>query len=219
MTTVYDADTTRRVRANLDALIAKNGHDDKDSAPDFARVTSFARTGSVPAYPVDVWPELLADYFRASATTVGAPVDMVATFATPIIAAVIGNRRPLMVKPGMVVRPILWTAIIAGVSTGKSGALEHAFALVSGLQSDAVEAYRWKLERYETEQKTAGANGQSRPVLEHFYTGNATLEWFGPAARDSAGIAMVRDELLGWLRDFDAYRSGKGGDRQTWLSL
>ena len=98
-----------------------------------------------------------------------------------------------------------------GVSTGKSGALDHALDLVSGLQADAVADYR--------RQQQTSAGGTAPEPLQHFYTSNATLEWFGPAARDSAGVAMVRDELLGWLLDFDSYRAGRGGDRQSWLSL
>jgi hypothetical protein len=210
---------TRDLRTGANA--GANGHGDHSQlGSGFARVTSFVRTGCLPDYPVDVWPDALATYFRVAADSIGTPVDMVAVPAAPILAAAIGNRRPLRIKSGWVERPIVWTALIADVSTGKSPALKHALALVDGLQADAVDEFAMKLADYDAAAaERKGKPAGERPVLEHFFTSNATLEWFGPAARDSAGIAMVRDELLGWLKDFDAYRSGRGGDRQTWLSL
>jgi hypothetical protein len=88
---------------------------------------------AITPYPRYIWPPALADYFAAVARVVDAPVDMVATFATPIIGAVIGNRRALLVKPGFVVRPIIWSAVIAETATGKSPSFEHALALVAPL--------------------------------------------------------------------------------------
>src|SRR5688500_6719434 len=81
-----------------------------EPAQDFAHVTSLFLA---PESPVRIWPSALADFFRAAALTVDAPVDMVATFAAPIIGAVIGNRRALTVKRGFVVRPIVWSVVIA----------------------------------------------------------------------------------------------------------
>ncbi len=104
------ADVFEQLSATLGRLAALDG---LDPQTEIVRLTSFVRTIEVPDYPLDVWPHPLAAYFRASAETVGAPVDMVATLATPIIGAVIGNRRPLLVKAGMVVRPALWTAVVA----------------------------------------------------------------------------------------------------------
>jgi Protein of unknown function (DUF3987) len=33
------------------------------------------------------------------------------------------------------------------------------------------------------------------------------------------GVLVARDELAGWVRAMDQYKSGKGADRQNWLSL
>jgi putative DNA primase/helicase len=188
----------------------------------FARITSVARDKPVPTYPVHVWPRPLSDYMTAAAASVDAPVDMIAVPMQAILGAVIGNRRPLEVKPGWVVRPVIWAAIIAGVSTAKSPMLDHALRLVAGLQADAVQVFEDKKRDYEAElARVKAIKGEAppiRPILQNYLTTNATMEWYAPAARDSAGIVMVRDELLGWLLDFDAYRSGKGGDRQNWLS-
>ncbi len=35
----------------------------------------------------------------------------------------------------------------------------------------------------------------------------------------SPGVAIIRDEILSWVRSMDQYRGGKGSDRQEYLSL
>jgi hypothetical protein len=36
---------------------------------------------------------------------------------------------------------------------------------------------------------------------------------------NAPGVAILRDEILSWVASLDQYRSGKGGDRQQYLSL
>jgi hypothetical protein len=176
---------------------------------------------SVPPYPIHVWPDVLAEYLVLGAAARDAPVDMAAVPLAALLGGVIGNRRPLAMKTGWIVRPALWTAVIADPTTGKSPMLGLALDVVHGMQAGAVAAFDHENGAYEAAQRsTKGTEvGLPRPVMEHFFTNNCTMEWIAPAARDSAGIAVVRDELLGWFRDLDAYRNGKGGDRQAWLSL
>ncbi len=188
-----------------------------------AEESSIAMRDAILAYPVDVWPDAIADYLNEGAAAVDAPVDMAAVPLAPILGGVIGNRRPLALKQNYIVRPSLWAAVLADPTTGKSPMLGLALALVEDLQADAVSRFELELADEEASRgSTRGAySGAAKkgPVMEHFFTNSCTMEWIAPAARDSAGVASVRDELLGWFRDLDAYRNGKGGDRQTWLSL
>ena len=41
----------------------------------------------------------------------------------------------------------------------------------------------------------------------------------GAICQDSPGVLLERDEFGAWVNSFDAYRGGRGGDRQDWLSL
>jgi hypothetical protein len=178
----------------------------------------------VPSYPLTVWPPVLQDYLREAAAAVGAPVDMAAVPLSAMVGGVIGNRRSLALKPNYVVRPSVWALLLADTTTGKSPMLGFAIALIKELQATAMDRFDLAMTEYEAVQsgsrgQTGIAAQQPRPVLEHFFTTNCTMEWIAPAARDSAGVAVIRDELLGWFRDLDAYRNGKGGDRQAWLSL
>jgi hypothetical protein len=55
--------------------------------------------------------------------------------------------------------------------------------------------------------------------LEHYFTTDATKESLAAICQDSSGVLLERDEFGAWVNSFDAYRSGRGGDRQDWLSL
>lgn len=57
-----------------------------------------------------------------------------------------------------------------------------------------------------------------RPKLEHFWTADATIEAVGAMLADSVGLAMCRDEILGWTNAFDIYKGGHGSERQAQLS-
>ena len=57
------------------------------------------------------------------------------------------------------------------------------------------------------------------PAFPHFITTEATKEALAPMAATSPGFTVYRDELVAWVESFDAYRAGRGGDRQDMLSL
>jgi hypothetical protein len=54
--------------------------------------------------------------------------------------------------------------------------------------------------------------------MRHVYTVDATMESLALLAVQNPGVCVVRDELSGWIASFDAYRGGKGGDRQNMLT-
>ena len=211
-------------KVGLDDYLAAGGSLDRlrAGATTTPRAVERSKWGSVPPYPVHVWPDTLAQYLTQGAAAIDTPVDMAAVPLLSILGGVVGNRRSLALKQNYVVRPAIWTAVLADTTTGKTPSLGLAMALVEDLQATAVDRFDLETAEYEAAQgagKGTHSTPRTRPVLEHFFTNSCTMEWVAPAARDSAGIAVVRDELLGWFRDLDAYRQGKGGDRQTWLSL
>ena len=94
---------------------------------------------------------------------------------------------------------------------------------------DALKTYKRELEQYEAAKKNERGEKPIEPRLRHYDTSDATLE--AVAAMLNAGteddadrpdtprLTLIRDELVASVRACDAYRSGRGADRQTWLSL
>jgi hypothetical protein len=59
-----------------------------------------------------------------------------------------------------------------------------------------------------------------RPVCPRYLCSDITIEALGQRLLEAPrGLLLYRDELSGWLRSFDCYRHGRGGDVAHWLSL
>jgi hypothetical protein len=94
------------------------------------------------------------------------------------------------------------------------------------LQKENVELYRRQMADYESDLEQWQAKSRDergakpiKPELEHLYSSDLTLEALVGMLAKSQGVAILRDEILGWVTSLDQYRGGKGSDRQQYLSL
>jgi hypothetical protein len=85
----------------------------------------------------------------------------------------------------------------------KSGNLEESLDISAGVLKS--------LERFDRPQQ---------PILERVFTSDTTVEALSPIlAQNPRGLPLIRDELTAWTRSMDAYRNGRGADRQYYLSI
>ena len=71
--------------------------------------------------------------------------------------------------------------------------------------------------------EAAGLGGAARGGLceemEHVWVQDCTVEGMVQVLKKQAkGVLLVQDELVAWVLGDNKYRSGKGADRQFWLS-
>lgn len=175
-------------------------------------------------FPVHALPEGVREFVLAGAQALDCPPEFIACPLLALAAGVGGNRFELRITPTWRERPILWTAVVGDPGTAKSPALELALAPVLRLQEEAAEEWGAALEAYEAELARARkerAPAPERPELEHFTTTDATLEAIarilGHRRSITPGLCLVRDELVSWVRSYDAYHPR--GERQVWMSL
>jgi hypothetical protein len=198
-----------------------NGQRNSNDPGNSAYVHCAEESESLPEFPVDVFPAAIQRYIEDGAEALNVPADMIAVPLLGFAAAAIGNSRAVVIKPGWIERVNLWLAVIGDPGSGKSPANEYARAPLDALQRDAWNQYQEDLTAWE--QEAAQHKGKEadalppRPVLSHYFTTDATIEALTAILSASPGVAMVRDELVGWVKSHDAYR--KGGDRQSYLSL
>ncbi len=183
----------------------------------------FGAGQTLPEFPVDVFPRPVQRYIEDGSVAINVPPDMIAVPFLGFAAGVIGNTRTVAVKPGWIERVNLWLAVIGDPGTGKSPANDYARGPLDDLQTEAWERHQAELREWEQEvadaKKTKGAHKEppERPVLDHYFTTDATTEALTHILSTSPGVSVVRDELVGWVKSHDAYK--KGGDRQNYLSL
>ncbi len=180
-------------------------------------------SAELPEFPLDVFPEPVRRYITDGAEAINVPPEMIAVPFLGFTAGVMGNTRAVVVKPGWIERPNLWLAVIGDPGSGKSPGLDYARQPLDDLQREAWERHRAEVAEHEIAIAAAKATkGNTEPppeppVLEHYFTTDATTEALASILSTSPGVAVVRDELVGWVKSHDAYR--KGGDRQNYLSL
>jgi hypothetical protein len=197
---------------------------DEPTANNTNRATPFLRgsSGAKMPYPLDVIPEPARSSIEQTAAALGVAPGLVALPTLVMIGTAMGRRVHLALKAGYSLTPLLWAANVAPPGSVKSAAQGAALAPLYTLQREADEAYnteyaKWK-EAERQAKKDAPPFAGKPPVREHFVTTNATMEALMEVLQ-SPGVVYIGDELFSIFNQMNQYRSGKGGDRETFMTL
>ena len=191
-------------------------------------------------FPLGLLPKPIGRYVGEAARSIHCDTSFVALPLLSALGATIGNTRRIVLKHGAfpwVEPPVLWTATVGFSGTAKSPAMKAALWCIERREQQAMrESERQQAEyagdmlKYEmalTAWKRSGHNeGEPEPekprppICQRFVVSDVTVEALAERLNDNPrGILLARDELSGWLRSFDQYKSGKGGDCAHWLSM
>jgi hypothetical protein len=135
-----------------------------------------------------------------------------------VLAGCIGNRRRIVVKPGWSEACALWIATVMPSGSKKTPAmklvLDHLYkSEAAALAEHAKSLEEWKaLPKDEREDKP-------EPPIRLIVSDITTEGLLLVHSKAPLGLLLYRDELGGWLRGFDQYKSGKGSDSQTWTEM
>jgi hypothetical protein len=195
--------------------------DERDRAREKAKAESAAI--AAPEFPTNVLPPAVRDYVGDAAASLSAPAEMVAVPMLGFAGSVIGNRLHLVLKNSYREYPTLYIPIIAPPGSAKTPALNLAQWPLDALQNDAEQVYRERKARYEDDleawRQSKDYDKPTKPQLRDYFSSNLTLEALIGMFDRAPGVAIVRDEILGWVSSMDQYRAGKGSDRQEYLAL
>jgi hypothetical protein len=123
--------------------------------------------------------------------------------------------------------------VIADPGEKKTAAVAVATSPAQKLENMLNKAYERSLDEfareereYEVDRKDAAKQGlpapppPKRPEAQRVHVNDTTIEALVPILKaNPRGLLLERDELVGWVKSMDMYRSGgKGADRQFWLS-
>jgi hypothetical protein len=168
-------------------------------------------------WPGDVLPEPVETFIRDVAFAKGCPPDYVALPVLVLAGAAVGTSRALEIKPGWRERACIYGAVIGPPGSAKTPALKTVALPVYLEQSRRLAQYKRDKQAWE------GRDGDKGPApkLHTVYVSDITVEKLACVLEDnSRGVALIRDELTGWVAGMDQYRSkGRGADRQAYLSI
>jgi hypothetical protein len=195
------------------------------------------RLASLPPYrpfPVETLPEPVRSFVFESAIALGCDPSYIALPLLATLAAAIGNSRRISPKRGWSEPSVLWTSIVGYSGTLKSPAIDLAAAFLKRRQTEALRVhdskmaeYKTAMAQYEVSYSAWKKRGEGpppkepdKPVALRLYCSDITVEALADRLKDAPrGLLLIRDELAGWLKSFDAYRQGRGGDEARWLEM
>jgi Protein of unknown function (DUF3987) len=193
--------------------------------------------GSVPvpaaAFPLDTLPDALAQLVNHGVAIVQAPPDYFAAPALGLAGIAIGLSVVLRVANTWNERADLAIAVTGPPGTRKSAPLKLLSSPLSEIDAELRDQYREAVADYEhlvehwtTEKAAAKKGGHDpgpkpiQPVHGHLTLDDCTQESIARIHSDNPrGVGVIMDELSAWIASLNAYRSGKGADRQFWLKV
>lgn len=184
--------------------------------------------------PLGVLPAPIRDYVDAGATALTCAPEAIVLPLLAGLGAAIGNARRVELKPGWSEPAVVWCAVILPSGKTKSPAQDLALRAIAAHQARAFDRYRAAKREYARRNAIHAKDRRAwerrrgdgdppeeppRPVCERIEVSNATLEAIVPILEENKkGVLVCCDELAGWAKSFDAYRQGRGSDREQWLS-
>lgn len=179
---------------------------------------------ALPPFPVERLPSAVADYATDQGQLIGADPAMLAMFGIVICAACTHDGikvQPKRHDPTWLESARLWVAGVGDPSAKKSPALGKMAAPAYKVDREWREASaklvaEWKQQCKNTPKEETEP---PRPIEKHLIVSDATPEKIGDILSKSEprGIAVINDELSGWIASQDAYKQGQGKDRAFWL--
>jgi hypothetical protein len=228
------------------SLLRDAGNREKGLRDDYVRTTvlkAYARaarptpppaTAPFTPLPIDVLPAPIRDFVAKGKTAMTCAAEAIVLPLLAALGAAIGNTRRVRLKRTWTEPALLWVCVILSSGKTKSPAQELALRPHVARQKRAFAQYRAAMRRYaaayaahkrelkDWEKNDKGGDLPEPPVkpfLVRVVVSEATIEAITPILEENPrGLLMTRDELSGWMKSFDAYRNGRGADREHWLS-
>lgn len=179
-------------------------------------------------FPTDELPESVATFVREVASAIGCDESMVALPVLASLGGCIGNRRRIRLKRSWTEPAVVWAVVVARSGTRKSPAMAEVTRSLRRREAEKIDAASQRQAAHELElqswkDQAASQRGDRPPEPEpcvRTLVSDTTVEALTLRLSESrAGLLVVRDELAGWIRSFDSYKGGKGGDVQHWLEM
>lgn len=178
------------------------------------------------SFPLGVLPPKLEELAKGAETALGMPTDFTGPAFLLAAATAAGNACQLKIKRAAVQKAVFFLALVGNPNTNKSSALAFALKPIQAKDNERFTEYKSALGEYEAakgmskkEREEAGImEAPVPPKLPQGLASDATPEALARILQDNPkGIAVHRDELAGWFKDFNRYH--QGSEQELWLSL
>lgn len=186
-------------------------------------------------FPSSLFPKEICEFIEETAKSLQCPNDFIGISVLATISTAIGNSKVIEVKNSWREGATLYCSVVAEPGSKKTPAINKAVSPLWKIQQQYAKEYQDKLENYKLEsanfdkeiigyRKSKEKNLEQvplepiKPIYLQVIVGDTTMEALqDQLQQNSKGLIMVSDELVGWVKSMNQYRSGC--DRQYWLSM
>jgi hypothetical protein len=205
--------------------------DSSDSSDSFSKERYSART---PPFPIDALPPGCARYVREAAASLRCAPELVGLPVLAALSGAMGYAAVIRIKAGWLVSGSIYAAVVDSPGSRKSPAAVLAYKPLEKLQAALRKAHKQELEIFERDmrdhvvkKKRAAKEDQPepdppvRPKMRRCIVDDITVEALATRLEQNPrGFLSAHDELTGFLKGLDQYKSGgKGNARQSYLKM
>lgn len=199
----------------------------------------FFSLGDPAVFPTCVFPFAIREFILQHSQAIQCPEDFMAVSVLAAAARCLGTTRSIALDNQWHELPNQYLCIVAPPSAGKSPACKRVLKPLRKAQKlDAIrfheerKSYRLDIVDWKEKCREARRFGTVQPVvpfspkpIEHFWVSDITVETVAKRLEDNQSgsrhdpaLLYFRDEILAWVKSLNAYRSGRGADREFFLS-
>ncbi len=186
------------------------------------------------SFPVDALPRAAAEFARQAAASLDCPPELVGLPVLCALSGAMGYTRELHIKQGWSTSGSLYAAIVDEPGSRKSPAQSMAYKPLQILQVELRKDYKKRKEVHEqemrehaVEKKKAAKDDRPEPEppklqkMQRCIVDDITIEALAMRLEENPrGFLSAHDELSGFIRGMDQYKSGgKGNTRQSYLKI
>src|SRR5215211_7208594 len=205
--------------------------DSSDRSDSFSKERYSVKT---PPFPTDALPPGCVRYVKEAAASLRCAPELVGVPVLAALSGVMGHTAVIRIKAGWTVSGSIYAAVVDSPGSRKSPAAALAYKPLEKLQAMLRKAHKQELETFDramrehaVKKKRAAKEDQPepdppiRPKMRRCIVDDITIEALATRLEQNPrGVLSAHDELTGFLKGLDQYKSGgKGNARQSYLKM
>ena len=180
-------------------------------------------TKDLSLYPIDAFPAIPLAAAKSWAASLSClpSIEYVAAGILAAAAVAIGNTRRIKIKDQWTEGSSLYLIQVGHSGTRKSPAIRGPLTVVEERQKQERQQYDLDKAQYDRDIEAweKGSEKPKAPLCKRTVVVDTTTEALSVIMeQQTRGTLIKRDEISGWIRSMNAYREGRGSDREWYLS-
>ncbi len=173
---------------------------------------------SIPAFPIEVFPEIYQTLAKEAFTSFGYPYEFMAGGFLFVTSTLIGNSYRIIIKTGWEESAMLWLIQVGGPGSMKTPPLKMTLKPLKKIDMLKYNEYNQQRDYYNTLSKK-DKDQINEPTMERHVFNDFTIEaLIRRHTENQFGIGINKNELASWFGNMNQYKSNSN-EQAMWISI